>query len=36
MSFAKRNKLMHKIWVIISIIAVVAMVAFTIAPIFTL
>lgn len=33
--FQKRNKKMRKIWVIISLLAVLAMVAFTIAPILT-
>ncbi len=32
MSIKKRNKRMHTLWVIISILAVVAMVGFTLAP----
>lgn len=32
----KRNKRMRKIWIIISLLAVLAMVAFTVAPILTL
>jgi len=35
MSFKKRNKRMYKIWVIISILAVLGMLAFTIAPLLT-
>jgi hypothetical protein len=33
MSFAKRNKKMYRVWVVISVIAVLSMIAFTIAPI---
>jgi hypothetical protein len=32
MSFKKRNKKIYKIWVVISILAVLSMVAFTVAP----
>lgn len=32
MSFKKRNKRMYWVWVIISILAVLSMIAFTIAP----
>ena len=35
MSFKKRNKRMYKIWVVISILGVLAMLAFTIAPLFS-
>lgn len=36
MSFKKRNKKMYRIWVVISILAVLAMIAFTIAPLMTM
>jgi hypothetical protein len=36
MSIARRNKRMRKIWVIISLVGVLAMVAFTIAPALTM
>lgn len=36
MSFKKRNKTIYKVWVVISILAVLAMIAFTIAPLLTL
>jgi len=36
MSIARRNKRMRKIWIIISLVGVLAMVAFTIAPILTM
>jgi len=32
----KRHKTMYKIWVVISILAVLAMIAFTIAPLLTI
>jgi len=32
MSFQKRNKTIHRIWVVITIVGVIAMLAFTIAP----
>lgn len=32
MSIKKRNKRMYKVWVFISILAVLAMIGFTIAP----
>jgi hypothetical protein len=32
MSIARRNKRMRKIWIIISLVGVLAMVAFTVAP----
>jgi len=32
MNIKKRNKRMHKLWIVISLVAVLAMVAFTIAP----
>lgn len=34
MSFKKRNKKMYKVWVVISVLAVLGMLAFTIAPLF--
>lgn len=36
MGIGKRNKRMRKIWIIISILAVLAMVGFTIAPLLTM
>lgn len=36
MSFKKRNKKIYRIWVAISILAVISMVAFTIAPAITM
>jgi hypothetical protein len=35
-NFVKRNKKMYKIWVVISILAVLGMIAFTVAPLFRL
>lgn len=35
MSYIRRGKRMQKIWVVISILGVLAMVAFTIAPLLT-
>jgi hypothetical protein len=32
MSYAQRNKRMRKIWIVISLLGVIAMVAFTLAP----
>ena len=32
----KRNKRMRKIWIVISLVAVLAMVAFTVAPLLTM
>ena len=32
MSFKQRNKKMYRVWVVISILAVLSMIAFTIAP----
>lgn len=32
MSFKKRNKKMYRIWVVISVLAVLSMIVFTIAP----
>jgi len=32
MSFKKRNKTMYWIWVVISVVGVIAMIVFTIAP----
>lgn len=36
MSFKKRNKKMYRVWVVISILAVLSMIAFTIAPLMTM
>lgn len=36
MSIRSRNKKMYKIWVVISLLAVLAMVGFTLAPLLTL
>jgi len=36
MSFKKRNKRIYRTWVVISVLAVLSMVAFTIAPALTL
>jgi|GEM_PF-574089 flagellar basal body-associated protein FliL len=36
MGIARRNKRIRKIWIVISILGVLAMVAFTIAPLLTM
>jgi len=36
MSFKKRNKRIYRTWVVISVLAVLSMIAFTIAPALTL
>lgn len=36
MSIRKRNKKMYKIWVVISLLAVISMIAFLIAPVLTM
>jgi hypothetical protein len=36
MSFKQRNKKMYRVWVVISILAVLSMIAFTIAPLMTM
>jgi hypothetical protein len=36
MGIAKRNRRIRKIWIVISILGVLAMVAFTVAPLLTM